>query len=151
MPQTNAIELGREEIVRAPDGVGLSVHEWGNPAGPEILLIHGLAQCHLCWERQTQSALAKRHRVVAFDLRGHGASEKPLEAHCYQKSDVWADDVAAIIEAKRLKRPVLVGWSLGGRVLRQYLIHHGDKGLSGINFLSCRPIEHPSSTGPGSA
>ncbi len=98
-----------------------------------------------------QSDLAQRHRLVAFDLRGHGGSEKPLEAHFYRKSEAWADDVATVIEAKKLKRPVLVGWSLGGRVLRQYLIHHGDKRLSGINFLSCRPIEHPSSVGPGSA
>jgi pimeloyl-ACP methyl ester carboxylesterase len=45
---------------------------------------------------------------------------------------------------------VLVGWSLGGRVLRQYLMHYGDGALSGINFLASRPIEDPASSGPAS-
>ncbi len=141
---------GREEIVVAADGVALSVREWGNPDGAEILFIHGAAQCHLAFQRQTAGDLATRHRIVAFDLRGHGGSAKPLEPHFYQNGPAWADDVAAVIEAKRLARPVLVGWSLGGRVLRQYLMHHGDERLSGINFLAARPIEHPSVTGPGS-
>ena len=45
---------------------------------------------------------------------------------------------------------MLVGWSLGGRVLRQYLMHYGDGALSGINFLASRPIEDPSIVGPAS-
>ena len=61
-----------------------------------------------------------------------------------------AADVRAVIEAKRLRRPILVGWSLGGRVLREYLIHYGDSDLGGINFLSTRPIEDASVVGPGS-
>jgi non-heme chloroperoxidase len=142
--------LGQPTIVRSSDGVGLSVREWGNPDGAEILLIHGFAQCHLCFVRQYTGALAERHRIVAFDMRGHGASEKPFEPHAYQTSQLWADDVAAVIAAKRLHRPVLVGWSMGGRVLRQYLIHYGDSGLSAINFLATRPIEDPSVAGPGS-
>src|SRR5206468_3140803 len=60
------------------------------------------------------------------------------------------DEVAAVIEAKRLERPVLVGWSLGGRVLREYLLHHGDRQLAGINIVSSRPIEHPSILAPAS-
>ena len=141
---------GSEMTVRTPDGLGLSVREWGDPAGPEILLIHGQAQCHLCFERQTSSELAQRHRIVAFDLRGHGASDKPLEPRFYQNGRVWADDVAAVIDAKGLRRPVVVGWSLGGRVIRQYLIHYGDGRLAGINFLSCRPIDDPSVRGAAS-
>jgi pimeloyl-ACP methyl ester carboxylesterase len=45
---------------------------------------------------------------------------------------------------------VLVGWSLGGRVLRQYLMHYGDGTLCGINFLASRPIEDPGIVGPAS-
>lgn len=140
----------KDEMVRTPDGVDLFVREWGNSTGPEILLIHGQAQCYLSFEKQVDSFLAKDHRIVAFDLRGHGASAKPTAPEFYQDGRRWADDVHAVIAAKGLRRPVLVGWSLGGRVLRQYLIHYGDQALSGINFLSTRPIEHPSVTGPGS-
>ena len=95
------------------------------------------------------SALARDFRIIAYDLRGHGLSDKPTDPACYQDGKRWADELAAVIAAKRLRRPVLVGWSLGGRVLRQYLMHYGDGALSGINFLASRPIEDPSIVGPG--
>jgi pimeloyl-ACP methyl ester carboxylesterase len=140
----------KDAVVRTSDAVDLFVREWGDPDGPEILFVHGLAQCHLSFAKQTASFLADGHRIVAFDLRGHGASAKPLAPEHYQDGRRWADDVEAVMAAKRLKRPVIVGWSLGGRVVRQYLIHHGDGRLSGINFLATRPIEHESVVGPGS-
>jgi len=138
------------EQVVTPDGVRVSVGEWGNPAGPEILLIHGQAQSHICFNRQLDSALVRDFRIVAYDLRGHGLSDKPADPAFYQDGKRWADEVHAVIAAKRLRRPVAVGWSLGGRVLRQYLIHHGDAALAGINFLATRPIEDPSVVGPAS-
>ena len=138
------------ERVVTPDGVGVSVNEWGNPAGPEILLIHGQAQSVLSFNRQTGSALARDFRIVAYDLRGHGLSDKPTDPVFYQDGARWADEVAAVIAAKRLRKPVAVGWSMGGRVLRQYLIHHGDARLSGLNFVATRPIEDPSIVGPAS-
>ena len=94
---------GGQEVVRAPDGIGLAVYEWGNPAGPEILLIHGFAQCHLCFYRQIASDLAQRCRIVAYDQRGHGASDQPADPAAYQGEDVWAKDLAAVITAKDLK------------------------------------------------
>ena len=136
--------------VTTPDGISVSVGEWGNPAGPEILFIHGLAQCTLSFKRQIESDLARDFRIVAYDLRGHGLSDKPLDPACYQQGKRWADEVQAVIDGKRLRKPVLVGWSLGGRVLRHYLMHHGDRALSGINMLAARPIEDPSVVGPGS-
>jgi len=138
------------EQVATPDGVRVSVGEWGNPAGPAILLIHGQAQSHLCFNRQFDSALARDFRLVAYDLRGHGLSDKPTDPAAYQDGKRWADEVHAVITAKRLCRPVAVGWSLGGRVLRQYLIHYGDAALAGINFLATRPIEDKSVVGPAS-
>jgi non-heme chloroperoxidase len=135
--------------VRAPDGTRLAVYEWGNPAGPEVLLIHGFAQSHLCFAPQFQSALAQHFRLVAYDQRGHGASEQPADPAAYQGSRVWADDIAAVLDAKRLARPVLVGWSMGGRVIRQYLMTHGDARLAGINFVASHVIEDPRCRGPG--
>jgi len=133
--------------VRAPDGARLAVYEWGDPAGPEVLLIHGFAQCHLCFAGQIP-ALAPHCRVIAYDQRGHGDSEQPGDPAAYQGSRVWADDMATVIAAKQLERPVLVGWSMGGRVTRQYLMVHGDARLGGINFVSSQVIEDPSCRGP---
>jgi non-heme chloroperoxidase len=134
--------------VRAPDGTRLAVYEWGNPAGPEVLLVHGFAQSHLCFAPQFLSALAQRFRLVAYDQRGHGASDQPADAAAYQGSRVWANDLAAVLAAKRLVRPVLVGWSMGGRVIRQYLMTYGDTTIAGINFVASQVIEDPSCRGP---
>src|SRR5215208_5211220 len=142
------LTAGARSNVCAPDGTRLAVYEWGKPTGPGVLLVHGFAQCHLCFEPQIR-ALAGHCRVVAFDFRGHGASEQPADPAAYQGHRVWADDLAAVMAAKGLKRPVLVGWSMGGRVIRQYLINHGDAGIAGINFVASQVIEEPRFRGPG--
>jgi pimeloyl-ACP methyl ester carboxylesterase len=134
----------------APDGVKLAVYEWGNPQGPELVLIHGFAQCHLCWRPQVESELAREFRIVAFDFRGHGASDKPADPKAYQGGSVWAKDIAAVLDFKKLKRPVIAGWSMGGRITRQYLMNFGDARLAGINFVGSLVVEDPSCRGSGS-
>jgi pimeloyl-ACP methyl ester carboxylesterase len=140
----------RHTWVRTPDGVDISVREWGNAQGRAIVFVHGLAQSHLAFLPQLASDLAQRHRLVAFDLRGHGESGKPVDPAFYRESHRWADELRAVIEGTGLVRPVLVGWSLGGRVLRQYLMHYGDGAIGGLNFVSCRPLEDPSVIAPAS-
>src|SRR5437762_9645966 len=83
-------------VVRAPDGVTVAAQEWGNPAGPEILFIHGFSQASLSWMRQVDSDLAKEFRIVTYDLRGHGNSDKPLDAARYRDSKAWGDEVQEI-------------------------------------------------------
>ena len=104
-------------VARTPDGVSIAVQDWGNPAGAEILFIHGFSQASLSWARQTSSELAREFHIVTYDLRGHGNSDKPLEREKYKKSKGWADDVKAVMETAKLKRPVLVGWSYGVHVI----------------------------------
>jgi non-heme chloroperoxidase len=126
--------------VKTPDGLTISAQEWGNPAGPEILFIHGFSQSHLSWIRQVDSDLAKEFRIVTYDLRGHGNSDKPLDAARYRDSKAWGDEVQAVIDAAGLKRPVLVGWSYAGRVISDYLSTHGTGQIAGINFVDA-PIK----------
>jgi non-heme chloroperoxidase len=126
--------------VKTPDGLTISAQEWGNPAGPEILCIHGFSQSHLSWIRQVDSDLAKEFRIVTYDLRGHGNSDKPLDAARYRDSKAWGDEVQAVIDAAGLKRPVLVGWSYAGRVISDYLSTHGAGQIAGINFVDA-PIK----------
>jgi non-heme chloroperoxidase len=121
--------------VRGGGGLRLHVREWGREDGPPILFIHGLSQSHLCWARQYESALAEEFRLVAYDLRGHGMSEAPLEPEHYTDGALWADDVAAVIEQLRLDRPVLVGWSYGGFIICDYLRAHGQDRIAAIDFV----------------
>jgi non-heme chloroperoxidase len=116
-------------------GLGLHVREWGNPEGPPILLIHGWSQSQLCWSRQVAGGLAEAFRLVTFDNRGHGMSEKPADAARYSDPQLWADDVAAIIDRLGLDRPVLVAWSYGGFIATDYARSYGDGAIGGINLV----------------
>ena len=121
--------------VTTPDGLTIAAQEWGNPNGPGIVFIHGFSQSSLSWMRQTNSDLAKEFHIVTYDLRGHGNSDKPLDAARYRDGKAWADEVQAVIDAAGLKRPVLVGWSYAGRVISDYVTNRGAAGIAGINFV----------------
>ena len=120
--------------VRGGGGLRLHVREWGTEDGPPILLIHGWSQSHLCWAKQYESALADEFRLVAFDLRGHGMSEAPLEPESYTDGRLWADDVAAIVRDLGLERPTLVGWSYGSCLICDYVRAYGQEGIGAIDF-----------------
>jgi pimeloyl-ACP methyl ester carboxylesterase len=138
-------------MVRAPDGVTLAMHEAGNKSGPAIVLVHGFSQCHLSWSHQIESALADEFRLVSFDLRGHGNSDKPLEAPFYREGKRWADDLAAILDAAAVDRAVAVAWSYGGRVIADFLQHHGCARLAGINLVGSKTRSDPAWVGPDNA
>jgi non-heme chloroperoxidase len=121
--------------VRGGGGLRLHVREWGNADGPPILFMHGISLNHLCWRHQYDSALADEFRLVAYDLRGHGMSEAPLEPEHYTDGRLWADDVAVIIDRLGLDRPVLVGWSYGGFIACDYVRAYGQDRIAAIDFV----------------
>ena len=130
--------MNRREI-RSGDGLMLAGYESGNPQGPEILFIHGFSQCSLAWEKQFSSeALAREFRLIAFDIRGHGASEKPADLTRYADDAQFAGDVRCVMEAFKLKRPVLVGWSYAGRIISDYVTAYGTGNIAGINYVCAR-------------
>jgi pimeloyl-ACP methyl ester carboxylesterase len=121
--------------VRGGGGLRLHVREWGNRAGPPILLVHGWSQSHACWSRQVTGGLTEDFRVVTLDNRGHGMSEKPTDARQYLDPQHWADDIAAVIDGLGLDRPVLVAWSYGGFIVTDYVRAYGDRDIGGINLV----------------
>ena len=70
--------------VKTPDGLTISAQDWGNPAGPEIVFIHGFSQSHLSWIKQVTSELAKDFHMVTYDLRGHGNFRQAARARTLQ-------------------------------------------------------------------
>lgn len=116
-------------------GLNLATYEAGNSDAPAIMFIHGFTGSHLTWQRQFSGPLAEEFHLVAFDIRGHGASDKPLGMEHYTDPALWAADLAAVIEAKNLSRPVLVGWSYGGYIISDYVRTFGDKAIGGLVFV----------------
>ena len=150
--QVEPVKPVGEYDIRGGGGITLHAREWGNPDGPAILFVHGWSQCDLCWSGQVDSQLAASFRMVTFDNRGHGTSDKPLTPGRYADERLWADDLAAVIDQTRLERPVLVAWSYGGFIVTDYARAHGDAGIAGINLVSAAVLLKPPTydhIGPG--
>lgn len=98
------------------DGGRLLVVEQGS--GPAIVLLHGITLSAAIWHYQLPELAAAGYRVVAFDLRGHGASTVGSEGLTL---DRLAADLAEVLEALDLQSAVLVGHSMGGMVALRYL------------------------------
>jgi pimeloyl-ACP methyl ester carboxylesterase len=91
--------------------VTLHVVDW--PGGePAIVAIHGSAQMAHSFGALAQG-LAPDHRFIGLDLRGHGFSDKPPSGY---DLDRHVDDVCGVIEAMRLRHPVILGHSAGGAI-----------------------------------
>jgi non-heme chloroperoxidase len=135
VPPTQAPEPIATHEVRGGGGLRLHVREWGDPHGAPIVFVHGWSQSQMCWSRQSSGVLAEDFHIVAFDLRGHGMSEKPLDAGHYTDARLWAEDLNAVIEQLGLDRPVLVAWSYGGYVVTDYLRAYGEEGIAAVNLV----------------
>jgi len=134
MSGTTTINVTSHQVVGA-NAVNLNVLETGNPAGPCVLFIHGFSQSAWAWEQQLGGELAKTHRLLAMDIRGHGESDKPLEPENYTDAQSWADDIAAVIAHSGAQKVMLVGWSYGGFIICDYLRKYGQDKLSGLVFV----------------
>lgn len=140
--------------VTTPDGLTVATQDWAAQErddagrGRDILFIHGYSQAGLCWMRQTSGPLARRYRMATFDLRGHGGSDKPTDPAHYRDPQLWAGEVAAVIETLGLVRPVLVAWSYAGRVALDYLSCFGSDGISGLVMVSGTSTMGPQVAGP---
>lgn len=124
-------------FVEGGGGLPIAMEEWGNRAGPAVVLIHGAGFSKEYWAPQEADAeLARRFHVVAFDLRGHGASGKPWREEAYADTGLWADDLAAVIAAAKLDRPTIVAWSMGGYAAVDYVRKYGTGSLAGLMMVS---------------
>ncbi|MFI9510697.1 alpha/beta fold hydrolase [Nocardia sp. NPDC052566] len=107
------------------DRTALRVHAYGPADRPVLVLVHGWTCCIEYWNAQI-NAFAGEYRVIAYDQRGHGASElgtSPLTM------DLLADDLADVLAATLPpgKRAVLVGHSLGGMTLQAWAGRYPDR------------------------
>jgi pimeloyl-ACP methyl ester carboxylesterase len=94
---------------------GLRLHyvDWGNSGAPPLVLVHGGRDHCRSWDALAR-ALQPHFRVVAPDLRGHGDSDW-AKASSYSISD-YAYDLARLIHSVGLKKPSIVGHSMGGMI-----------------------------------
>jgi pimeloyl-ACP methyl ester carboxylesterase len=84
--------------------------------GPPIVLLHGNSASTRAYERQLDGPLGRTHRLVAFDLMGHGESADATDPSAYLLPG-HAKTLVALVDALGLQDAVFAGWSLGGHIL----------------------------------
>jgi pimeloyl-ACP methyl ester carboxylesterase len=92
------------------DGVNLYYEIYGT--GPALLLSHGYAATSEMWRGQIE-ALSRRHKLIVWDMRGHGESDYPQEVSSYSEEATVAD-MSALLDAAGADRAIVGGLSLGG-------------------------------------
>ena len=90
------------------NGVSLAVHEWPGK-GPAIVCIHGLTANHTCWQ-SLADILAPDYRLIAYDVRGRGESDKPPKGYSLE---IYAQDIGALLDHFGLKSAIIMGHSGG--------------------------------------
>ncbi|MDR5682987.1 MAG: 2-succinyl-6-hydroxy-2,4-cyclohexadiene-1-carboxylate synthase [Armatimonadota bacterium] len=115
-------------------GVQLNVETAGS--GAPLVLLHGFAGTAQTWVPHT-AALAKRCRVIAPDLLGHGDSDAPDDFGRYAIEEVSAD-LVALLDRLRIDRAVVVGYSMGGRIALNVAIGFPDR-VSALVLESASP------------
>lgn len=111
------------ETRRVPtNGIELSVTTWRGD-GPPLLLVHGISSGGVVWT-PVIDALAAFTSPVTFDLRGHGASDKPAHGYLY---DDYAADLEGLLDRLGLRDPLIMGHSLGGIITLWWAIAHPDE------------------------
>lgn len=102
---------------------GQKIHYVETGAGPNVILLHGLADDWSVWE-QTIPALQSKHRVWAIDQIGFGQSDKPFINY---RVSVFVEFLHAFITKQGIAKATLVGNSLGGWVAAAYAHAHPDR------------------------
>lgn len=110
------------------DGVTIAYSISGEPGAPPVVLVHGITDSHSDWA-PVAKVLATDHRVVALDLRGHGASG---EANDYAAM-AMSLDVAAVCRAEGIVRPTVVGHSLGAVVASAFAAQYPTAGVVNVD------------------
>lgn len=104
------------------DRDGIKLHYEVHGSGPVLILTHGYSSTSAMWEGQID-ALSKHHKLVLWDMRGHGQSDYPDDPSAYSEAHTVAD-MAALLDEVGARRAIVGGLSLGGYMsLAFYRVH----------------------------
>ena len=104
---------------------GINIYYEVRGAGPTILLSHGYSETSQMWCAQFD-ALAVDHRLIVWDMRGHGRSDYPEDQSAYTQADT-VRDMVAILDAEGIEQAVIGGLSLGGFMSLKFHLQHPDR------------------------
>lgn len=121
--------------VTTHDGVTLHVEDSGGTGHP-VVLIHGWPLSGESWAHQTGVLQENGYRVITYDRRGFGRSDKPQGGFDY---DTLAADLATVLTQLDLQDVTLVGFSMGGGEVVRHLGTQGSRGVRDIVLAAAVP------------
>ena len=106
------------------NSISLAVAEWPAPRpGPALVCVHGLTANHTCWA-SLADLLSPGYRLIAYDLRGRGESDKPDKGYSLALHN---EDLEGLLDHFGLKKAVLVGHSLGAHIVLRFAAMHPER------------------------
>ena len=116
------------------DGIKLNYQQAGT--GQSLIFIHGFGGYQQVWTRQLEYFSSKGYHVVAYDQRNHGASQfDPNLASIHRLSK----DLKELLELTTIKKPVLIGHSMGASVIYDFLTQYPAFDLAGVIAVDQSP------------
>lgn len=125
----------------------LHVEDYGG-AGRPVVLIHGWPLSGASWSGQVPALTAAGYRVITYDRRGFGRSDKPGPACSYDYGTLTGD-LDTVLRELDLRDATLVGFSMGGGEVARYIGTHGEDRLRSVVFAASitpcllKDDEHP--------
>jgi len=113
----------------------LHVDDTGGTGRP-VVLIHGWPLSGESFRDNVPALVAAGHRVITYDRRGFGRSDKPLTGYTY---DTLTEDLHTLLTELDLHDVTLVGFSMGGGEVARYFQNHGGERVRSVVFASAVP------------
>ena len=128
--------LNRQQIIATSHG-SLAVEESGR-GGLPVLLIHGNSFCRHVFRNQMQGQLANNHRLIAFDLPGHGQSGNATDPKRSYTLPGLADAAVELLDKLGIDEAIVFGWSLGGHIGIEMIPRF--PGMRGLMICGAPPV-----------
>jgi pimeloyl-ACP methyl ester carboxylesterase len=130
----------------AGDGIELAVLDEGEGEGAPVLLLHGFPDSSNLWRHQLPALTGAGMRVIAPDLRGFGASDRPQRVEDYRVGRTLGD-LVAVLDALGVERVRLVGHDFGAGAAWAFAALHPER----VERLVAMSVGHPGARGTSMA
>jgi non-heme chloroperoxidase len=118
--------------VGTENSAAIEIYYEDHGAGQPVVLIHGYPMESSSWEKQTAVLLEAGKRVITYDRRGFGRSDRPTSGH---DCDTYAADLSGLVSTLDLQDAVLVGFSMGTGELVRYISRYGSHRVAKAVFI----------------
>jgi pimeloyl-ACP methyl ester carboxylesterase len=125
MDRYNTIENSQEFAMPKLNRDGVNIYYEVHGSGPPLLLTHGYSSTSAMWQGQV-AALSKQHKLILWDMRGHGQSDYPDDAAAYSEA-LTVGDMAALLDKAGAGSAIVGGLSLGGYMSLAFFRAHPER------------------------